>query len=95
MILTKIHLDSHVGMRHSPMYKDLGDIVSDVMVLVPDEESYHEVRGMQFLLNKVWEVVILEPGTPLSWQGMYTPWHLNTDSYRLSFNEHLAMYQPR
>lgn len=91
MILTKIHV---FGKEHqSPIYRELESVPSDVLILVPDMESFHELRGLQFLLNKVWEVHYLEPGTPLSWQGMFSPWHLNTDSYRLTFNDFTPIYQ--
>lgn len=76
------------------MSKPIEDI-DNVLVLVPDEESYHEVNGLMFLFNKKWEIHILEPGTSMSWQGMFSPWHLNTDSYRLIFNDHTPIYVER
>lgn len=94
MQLTKIHVSNDLG-THAPMHKHASGIVSDILILVPDEESYHLIKGLAFIYNKVWEVHLLEPETPMSWQGMYSPWHLNTDSYRLQFIDHITMYVER
>lgn len=94
MKLTKIHVSNDFG-THAPMHKHASRISSDVLILVPDEESYHIMKGLALIYNKVWEVHLLEPGTPMSWQGMYSPWHLNTDSYRLQFIDHTPVYVGR
>lgn len=92
MILTKIHVEG--GRYNAPMQKPATD-VSDILILVPDRDSFHEVKGQELLLNKKWEVHILEPGKELRWQGMFSPWHLNTDNYHLTFTDHVAVYTPR
>ncbi|AHN83347.2 hypothetical protein EpBp4_0003 [Escherichia phage Bp4] len=50
---------------------------------------------MLFLHNKKAEVHLLEPGTPMSWQGRFSPWHLNTDKYILSFEDNTPIYKER
>lgn len=94
MKLTKIHVGGYTW-EDPPMHKTLPIVVSDILILVPDLDSFHEVKGQEILLNKKWEVHLLEPGKELKWQGMYSPWHLNTDSYRLTFIDHVAVYTPR
>lgn len=94
MKLTKIHVSNDFD-THVPMHKHASGIVNDILILVPDEESYHLMKGLAFIHNKVWEVHLLEPGTPMSWQGMYSPWHLNTDNYRIQFIDYTLMYEKR
>lgn len=54
--------------------------------LVPDEQTLHEVKGLALLLNKEVIVEVLEPGKELPWSSyMYSPWHVNTDKYTLTF----------
>ncbi|UEN68802.1 gp6 [Shigella virus Moo19] len=94
MNLTKIHV-TPTKMVNCPITKKLFTVSSDILILVPDLDSFHEVKGQEMLLNKKWEVHLLEPGKELRWLGMYSPWHLNTDSYRLTFTDHIAVYTPR
>lgn len=96
MIFTKIHVyGKHLTYNQAPIHRKPEGMPSDVLVLVPDMESFYEVSGLAFLLNKVWEVHLLEPGTPMSWQGMFSPWHYNTDSYRLTFDDFKPTYVER
>lgn len=95
MKLTKIHVNSEeFRYKQAPMYRSI-DRISDVLVLVPDEESLHAVQGTALILNVNIEVHLLEPGMPMSWQGMFSPWHLNTDRYRLTFNNYTPIYVER
>lgn len=77
------------------LHKDVANLDTDVLILVPDEQSLHELQGLLFLYNKKAEVHLLEPGTPLSWQGSFSPWHLNTDKYRLIFDDFKPMFKER
>lgn len=95
MLLTKIHMYNCNGIPHPPMQRKVEGAPSDMLVLVPDMDSFHEISGMGFLLNKNWQVHLLEPGESLRFMGMYSPWHLNTDGYRLVFENHIATYKER
>lgn len=77
------------------LHKDVANLDADVLILVPDEQSLHELQGLLFLYNKKAEVHLLEPGTPMSWQGSFSPWHLNTDKYILSFEDNIPIYKER
>lgn len=94
MNLTKIYVSKN-SITYAPAYNPVSQVRSDLIILVPDEESYHLIKGMEFIYNKVWKVQLLEPGTPKVWVGMYSPYHLNTDSYRLQFIDHILMYKER
>lgn len=76
-------------------HKELANLNTDVLILVPDEQSLHEIQGLLFLYNKNSEVHLLEPGTPMSWPGSFSPWHLNTDKYILSFEGNTPIYKER
>lgn len=92
MKLTKIIME---GYHTAPTHKAVSDIVSNTIILVPNLDSFHEVSGQSFLLNKAWKVELLEPGKEYKWNGMFSPWHLNTDDYCLTFTDHIAVYTPR
>lgn len=66
MNLTKIHVEGN-KYQTAPMQKPVADVVSDILILVPDLDSFHEVSGQALLLNKKWEVHLLEPGKELRW----------------------------
>lgn len=56
------------------------------VILVPDEQTFHEVKGLALLLGKEVRVFLKEPGKILPWSSsMYSPWHVNTDKYTLTF----------
>lgn len=95
MNLTKIYVADATIITHAPMTKPLPQVSSDILILVPDLDSFHEVMGQALLFNKNWEVHILEPGKLLKWQGMYSPWHHNSDKYRLEFKEFFCEYTER
>lgn len=76
-------------------HKEVANLGADVLILVPDEQSLHELQGLLFLYNKKAEVHLLEPGTPMSWQDGFSPWHLNTDKYILSFKDNTPLYKER
>lgn len=67
MNLTKIHVTNDGIITNAPMNKPLPQVVSDILILVPDLDSFHEVSGQALLFNKKWEVHILEPGKELKW----------------------------
>lgn len=56
------------------------------IILVPDEQTLHEVKGLALILGKKAIVKLQEPGKALPWSSsMYSPWHVNTDKYTLTF----------
>ena len=56
------------------------------IILVPDEQTLHEVKGLVLLLNKEASVEVLEPGKELPWSSyLYFSWCVNTDKYTLTF----------
>lgn len=93
MVISKIY--SAVIEDDYYRYKDVANLAADVLILVPDEQSLHELQGLLFLHNKKAEVHLLEPGTLMSWQGSFSPWHLNTDKYILSFEDNIPVYKER
>lgn len=93
MVISKIYPE-HTGDDYI-RYRKVSDLNVDVLILVPDEQALHELQGLLFLHNKKAEAHLLEPGTPMSWQGEYSPWHLNTDKYILSFEDNIPIYKER
>lgn len=93
MVISKIYSAVHEDDYYR--HKDITNLDADVLILVPDEQSLHELQGLLFLYNKKAEVYLLEPGTPMSWQGSFSPWHLNTDKYILSFEDNTPIYKER
>nr|DAE39503.1 MAG TPA: hypothetical protein [Bacteriophage sp.] len=93
MIISKVYPEPN-GESYV-LRKDIANLDADVLILVPDEQSLHELQGLLFLYNKNSVVHLLEPGTPMSWQGGFSPWHLNTDKYTLSFEDNIPIYKER
>lgn len=61
-------------------------ITNAILVLVPDEETLHEVQGLALIAGKKLLVRVLEPGKEYPWDiNMLSPWHVNTDKYHMSF----------
>ena len=79
----------YAGGPNPTTHATLQDLVSGRLtpiILVPDEQTLHEVKGLALLLNKEVIVEVLEPGKELPWSSyMYSPWHVNTDKYTLTF----------
>lgn len=65
MVISKIYSAVHEDDYYR--HKDIANLDADVLILVPDEQSLHELQGLLFLYNKKAEVYLLEPGTPMSW----------------------------
>lgn len=86
MKLTKI---GYAGGPNPTIHTTLQDLAPDRLtpiILVPDEQTLHEVKGLALILNKKVIVNVLEPGKELPWSSyMYSPWHVNTDKYTLTF----------
>ena len=86
MKLTKI---GYAGGPNPTMHTTLQDLVPGrlpLIILVPDEQTFHEVKGLALLLGIVVRVFLQEPGKVLPWSSsMYSPWHVNTDKYTLTF----------
>ena len=56
------------------------------IILVPDEQTLHEVKGLALILGRKVIVKLQEPGKALPWSSsMYSSWHVNTDKYTLTF----------
>lgn len=93
MVISKIYPEPNG--EYYIHHKEIAELNADVLILVPDEQSLHEIQGLLFLYNKNSVVHLLEPGTPMSWQGSFSPWHLNTDKYILSFEGNTPIYKER
>lgn len=95
MKLTKI---GYAGGANPTTYATLQDLVPGRLtpiILVPDEQTLHEVKGLALLLNKEAIVEVLEPGKELPWSSyMYSPWHVNTDKYTLTFTTSDSLHFP-
>lgn len=95
MKLTKI---GYAGGTNPTTHTILQDLVPGRLtpvILVPDEQTLHEVKGLALLLNMKAIVEVLEPGKELPWSSyMYSPWHVNTDKYTLTFGITNALQTP-
>ncbi|AHV82706.1 hypothetical protein LD35_gp55 [Escherichia phage vB_EcoP_PhAPEC7] len=65
------------------------------IILVPDEQTLHEVKGLALILGRKVIVKLQEPGKELPWSSsMYSPWHVNTDKYTLTFTMSDTLQSP-
>lgn len=70
--------------RHTTLQNLLGRLTP--IILVPDEQTLHEIKGLALILNKKIIVEVLEPGKEVPWPiHNYSPWHVNTDKHTLTF----------
>lgn len=95
MKLTKI---GYAGGPNPTTHITLQDLVPDrlpIIILVPDEQTFHEVKGLALLLGIEVRVFLQEPGKVLPWSSsMYSPWHVNTDKYTLTFTTRDSFHSP-
>lgn len=95
MKLTKI---GYAGGPNPTTYTTLQNLISDslpLIILVPDEQTFHEVKGLALLLGIEVRVLLQEPGKELPWpSSMYSPWHVNTDKYTLTLTTSDAFHSP-
>lgn len=96
MIITRIPLK---GYRPDSVKRQLDfqelKLTKATLVLVPDEDTLHELQGLALIAGKKLIVRVLEPGKVLPWEGsMSSPWHVNTDSYVLSFDTSPIFHAP-
>lgn len=86
MKLTKIGYAGGPNPTRHTTLQDLEPGRLPTIILVPDEQTFHEVKGLALLLGVVVRVFLQEPGKVLPWSSsMYSPWHVNTDKYTLTF----------
>lgn len=86
MKLTKIGYAGGPNPTTHTTLQDLKPGSLPLIILVPDEKTFHEVKGLALLLGIVVRVFLQEPGKELPWSSsMYSPWHVNTDKYTLTF----------
>lgn len=65
------------------------------IILAPDEQTLHEVKGLALLLGKKVIVKLQEPGKELPWSySMYSTWCVNTNKYTLTFIMSDALQSP-
>lgn len=95
MKLTKI---GYAGGHNPTTHTILQDLVPGRLtpiILVPDEQTFHEVKGSALLLGIVVSVFLHKPGKELPWSSsMYSPWHVNTDKYTLTFTTSDSFHSP-
>lgn len=95
MKLTKI---GYAGGPNPTIYTALQDLEPSslpIIILVPDEQTFHEVKGLALLLGIEVRVFLQEPGKELPWStSMYSPWHVNTDKYTLTFTTSDTFHSP-
>lgn len=86
MKLTKI---GYAGGPSPTIHTTLQDLIPGrytTIILVPDEQTFHEIKGLALLLGIEVRVFLQEPGKELPWSSsMYSPWHVNTDKHTLTF----------
>lgn len=69
--------------------------INATLVLVPDEETLHEVQGLALIANKKLIVRVLEPGKELPWdKQMSSPWYVDTVKYHMSFTTTDSCHTP-
>lgn len=95
MKLTKI---GYAGGPNTTKHTTLQDFEPSnlpLIILVPDEQTFHEVKGLALLLGVEVRVFLQEPGRILPWSSsMYSPWHVNTDKYTLTFITSDSFHSP-
>lgn len=95
MKLTKI---GYAGGPNPTTYTTLQDLEPSrlpTIILVPDVQTFHEVKGLALLLGIEVRVFLQEPGKELPWSSsMYSPWHVNTDKYTLTFTTSDSFHSP-
>lgn len=94
MQLTKI---GYAGGDMSTRYTTLHDLLRRLtpIILVPDEQTLHEVKGIALILGTKVIVKVQEPGKELPRSSsMYTPWHVNTDKYTLTLTTSDTFHSP-
>lgn len=86
MKLTKI---GYAGGPNPTTHTTLQDLVPGRLtpiILVPDEQTFHEVKGLALILGMRVIVKVQEPWKELPWSSsLYSPWHVNTGKYTLTF----------
>lgn len=79
--------------RHTTLQNLLGRPTP--IILVPDEQTLHEVKGLALILGKKVIVKVQEPGKVLPWSSsLYSPLHVNTDKYTLTFTTSDSLHFP-
>lgn len=94
MQLTKI---GYAGGTNPTRYTTLHDLPRRLtpIILVPDEQTLHEVKGLALILGKKVIVKVQEPGKVLAWPTyMDSPWHVNTDKYTLTLTTSDTLQSP-
>lgn len=94
MKLTKIgYAGGSNPTRHTTLQNLLGRLTP--IILVPDEQTLHEVKGLALILGKKVIVKVQEPWKELPWpSSLYSPWHVNTDKYTLTFTTSYSIHSP-
>lgn len=84
MKLTKIgYAGGHIPTRYTTLHDLLRRLTP--IILVPDEQTLHEVKGLALILGMKVIVKVREPGKEVLWSSsLYSPWHVNTDKYTLT-----------
>lgn len=63
--------------------------------LVPDEQTFHELKGLASLLGIEVRVFLKEPGKVLPWSSsIYSHRHVNTDKYTLTLTTSDSFHSP-
>lgn len=95
MKLTKI---GYAGGPNPTIYTTLQDLEPGRLtpiILVPDEQTLHEVKGLALILGMKVIVKVQEPGKVLPRSSsLYSPWHVNTDRYTLTFTTSDTFHSP-
>lgn len=95
MKLTKIGYAGGPNLTRHTTLQDLEPGRLPTIILVPDEQTLHEVKGLALILNKEVIVSVLEPGKELPRSStVYSPWHVNTDKYTLTFTSSDTLHTP-
>lgn len=95
MKLTKIGYAGGPNPTKHTTLQDLEPSSLPLIILVPDEQTFHEVKGLALLLGIEVRVFLQEPGKELPWSSsMYSPWHVNTDKYTLTFTTSDSFHSP-
>jgi hypothetical protein len=82
--------DKYAELDHTKAGFLKGDII-----VTHDKDTLHELQGLALIAGRKLIVRVLEPGKELVWDGsMSSPWHVNTDSYVLTFDTSPTLHTP-
>lgn len=80
--------------NHTTLQNHIPDRLTTI-ILVPDEQTFHEVKELALLLGIEVRVFLKEPGKGPPWSpSIYSHRHVNTDKYTLTLTTSDSFHSP-